>query len=362
MQALRIALNLALVLCLALPGFIRAQGRDLIVEELVAEFKEKAALWVLTVGVSQYQDERINLRFADHDALRIAQLLKSQEGLLFREVFTQVLINENATREQIHRSMSQFLGQAAPDDVVLIFLAGHGLQDRQTGTYYFVPHNASADNLVYNGLPMPSFEEAVRRLQTNVDKVVLWLDTCHSGAMSRSSRGVNTGEDLAAALKQAEGRYILSASKPGEESLEDEAFRFPDSKRGHGAFTFSLMRGLKGEAADSSGVVWLSDLLSHVSKEVPRLTAGKQHPHQDVLGTDMPLFIVDAQALAQAQGPVDIVTAPVPSAVAPAKGGGKTWLWIALGLVAAGGAGVALGGGDGGGPATGSVAVEVQLP
>jgi uncharacterized caspase-like protein len=117
--------------------------------------------------------------------------------VLFREVFTKVLINEQATREEILKGMSEFLGQAAEEDVILIFVAGHGLQDRQTGTYYFVPHNANADNLVYAGLPMPMFEEAVKRLRTNVDKLVLWLDTCHAGAVSVAARGVNMGEDLA---------------------------------------------------------------------------------------------------------------------------------------------------------------------
>jgi hypothetical protein len=51
-------------------------------------------------------------------------------GVLFNEVFTRQLTNEKATREEILKAISEFLGQATPDDVVLIFMAGHGLQDR----------------------------------------------------------------------------------------------------------------------------------------------------------------------------------------------------------------------------------------
>jgi len=190
-RAARGGLSLLLSAQLAMPGAVAASqgGRDLQVEELVQDQKESATLWVLAIGVSEYEDERISLKYADNDAITIARMLKSQEGLLFREVFTKALVNEQATRGEILRSMSQFLGQASQNDVVLIFLAGHGLQDRQTGTYYFVPHNANAGNLSYEGLPMPMFEEAVKRMRANVNKLVLWLDTCHAGAMTVAARG-----------------------------------------------------------------------------------------------------------------------------------------------------------------------------
>lgn len=367
---LRAGLSLLLAGQLALPvgAWAAPEGRDLEVEGLVREFKEGATLWVLAVGVSQYADPRINLKYADQDAMRIAQILKNQEGLLFKEVMTRVLVNQAATREEILKAMSEFLGQAGPGDVVLIFIAGHGLQDRQTGTYYFVPYNASGDNLVYAGLPMPSFEEMVKRLRNNVDKLILWMDTCHAGAVTVAARGVNMGEDLAEALAEASGEYVLSASKAGEESLEDEAYRFEGNDQGHGAFTYSLLRGLQGEAADSNKVVWLSDLYGHVSKQVPRLTRGKQHPYHNIRGTDLPLFVVDESVLSKLSEPIDlgsaVYTPPAQTAVAaPAKKGSKKWLWLLLGGAAVGGAAaVGLGGGGTSEPETGSLAIDVQVP
>ena len=362
----RAGLCLLLAGQLALPAgaWAAPEGRDLEVEALVEEFKEGAALWVLAVGVSEYADPRINLKFADHDAIRIAQILKKQEGLLFKEVMTRVLVNKWATRDEILKSMSEFLGQAGPGDVVLIFIAGHGLQDRQTGTYYFVPHNASSDNLVYAGLPMPMFEEAVKRLRNNVDKVVLWMDTCHAGEVTMAARGVNMGEDLAEALAEASGEYVLSASKAGEESLEDEKYRFEGREKGHGAFTYSLLRGLQGEAADTSKVVWLSDLYGHVSKQVPRLTRGKQHPYHEIRGTDLPLFVLDESVLSKLSEPIDLYIPTQTAASASTKKGSKKWLWLLLGGAAVGGAAaVGLGGGGGDSePETGSVMIDVQVP
>jgi uncharacterized caspase-like protein len=354
-------LCLWLSLCLGFPAGVWAQGksRDLQVEEL----KYRAALWVLAIGVSQYADSRLNLQYADYDAQKIAQALQTQQGRLFREVYTQVLANERATREEILKAMSTFLGQASQEDVVVIFLAGHGLQDRQTGTYYFVPHDAQADNLVYAGLPMPMFEEACKRIRANVSKLVLWLDTCHAGAMSVAARGVNAGEDLATALAQAEGQYMLSASKAGEESYEEAQYRFEGESKGHGAFTYSLLRGLQGAASDSSGVVWVSDLFSHVSKEVPRLTTGRQHPHGQISGTNLPLFVVDAAGL-QAVGQAAI--APLPptlGTMALRKKGSRKWMWVLLGVAATGaGSAVLLRPSKSAGEPTGGITVVVQVP
>ena len=348
----RVALSALLVFQLVFPaGMVAAmESRDLQVESL----KKRAALWVLSIGVSDYADSRISLQFADNDAIQIANMMQTQQGVLFREVFTKVLVNEQASRGEILREMSKFLGQAAPDDVVLLFLAGHGLQDRQTGTYYFVPYNANADNLSYEGLPMPMFEEAVKRIRANVNKVILWLDTCHAGAMTVSSRGVNSGEDLAEALSEASGQYVLSASKAGEESLEDASFSFGEGTGAHGAFTYSLLRGLNGAAADSTGVVWLSDLFGHVNREVPRLTTGRQHPHSQTIGTNLPLFVVaDASVMQQTSSMMSTPTDNSVLMTRPSKrdGGGKKWLWLLLGVAAAGGgAAVTLSGGDTGTP------------
>lgn len=367
-RPLRSALCGVLSVQLALTGTAVAQSgaRDLQVEELVQELKESAALWVLSIGVSDYSDQRMSLKYAHNDAIAIARMLKAQEGLLFREVFTHVLVNEGATREDILLAMGDFLGQAAGDDVILIFMAGHGLQHRQTGTYYFLPHDASAGNLVSRGLSMPAFQESCKQLQTNVSKLIFWLDTCHAGAVSMAARaGISAGEDLAMALSEAEGQYWMSASKAGEESYEDENYRLQGRDESHGAFTYSILRGLHGDAADDGGVVWISDLFTHVSKEVPRLTRGKQHPHWQLQGTNLPLFVVDESALAMAAD-ISVSNSFQPGPLGPAppvsKGGGKKWLWLLLAAGAAGGAAVALGGGDATSPGTGSVGISVVVP
>jgi len=250
----------------------------------------KPACWVLSIGISDYENQQLALRFADHDATAVAHILKGQEGRLFSEVFVKTLINQNCTRAAVMETITSHLGKAGPDDVVFIFIAGHGVRHKQTGSYYFLTYNADASNLIYEGLKWSDFEEAMKILSENVNKVVLALDTCHAGSMKAYLRGVQAGEDLATVLKHATGFYILASSKPGEESIEREQFRLPVDKEGHGAFTYALLKGISGEAnLDADGYVSIHELFKYVANLVPRITEGRQHPYSRIEGTDMPI-------------------------------------------------------------------------
>jgi len=250
----------------------------------------KPTLWVLAVGVSNYQNPALNLKYADNDALVLARTIKKEEGGIFSEVFTKTLVNAMATRGNILTAMTTHLGKAAPNDVVFIFLAAHGIKNIQTGSYYFLPYNADTQNLIYEGLKWSDFDEAIKIISQNVNKVVLVLDTCHSGAINVAMRDLSPGEDLAATIQASTGLFILSASKSGEISMEDSNLQLPGESKGHGAFTYALLKGLKGEANyDKNSYLSIVELFSYVAAQVPRITKGQQHPYSKIEGTDLPI-------------------------------------------------------------------------
>lgn len=46
-----------------------------------------------------------------------------------------------------------------------------------------------------------------------------------------------------------------------------------------GAFSHAILEGLDGKAdADNNGIVGVSELLTFVSRHVPKITDGRQHP------------------------------------------------------------------------------------
>ena len=261
-------------------------------EAIASQTGMKPALWGLVMGVSRYESTAVDLKYADKDALSLAEFIKTQSGKLYSEVHMKVLVNEQVTRDSVIQAISSHLGKAAPDDVAFIFLAGHGIKHRQSGSYYFVPYDADYNSILSKGMRMSDFEESINILSKNVKKIVVALDTCHSGAMEVGMRGGGTSENLADALRDASGRYILAASKGGEESLEDDKFKLAGDTSGHGAFTYALINGMSGEANyDKDDYISLNELFQYVAKQVPRLTEGRQHPYFRTEGTDLPFVL-----------------------------------------------------------------------
>lgn len=287
-------MSVAIVLCAA--GYyvlrLRSSSPNVVPPGTAAPAAEtpsaaRPTLWVLSIGVSRYKEAGITLQFADADARAVdAAFQEQRQGPIYSEVRSLLLTNEQVTRESIMNGIQRFLGQAGPDDLAAIFMAGHGVQDRTTGSYYFLPHPASAENLLTEGLRMSDFDEMMRILRRNIRRVVVMLDTCHAGALQLSARAVMAGDTLASGVQAGEGLFLLAAAKPGEESKEQPEL-------GHGAFTYALLEGLRG-AADTTGegFVSVSDLFSYVARRVPRLTAGAQHPYHKIEGTDLTLAAV----------------------------------------------------------------------
>ncbi|MFQ5664935.1 MAG: caspase family protein [Candidatus Binatia bacterium] len=240
----------------------------------------RSTLWLLAIGVSRYKDADLNLQFAASDARAIdATLLWQGKRRLYDRVRTLVLTDEKVTRESILDSMERFLGRAGPNDVVVIFFAGHGVQDLNTNSYYFLPYPATPDNLLTAGLRMSDFDEMVRVLRRDVRGVVVMLDTCHAGALQLAAHGLVSADYLG--MSVGEGFFLLAATKPGEDSKEEPQLA-------HGVFTYAVLEGLQGRAdADGDGLVSLSELFGYVARVVPRLTGAQQHPYHKMEGTDL---------------------------------------------------------------------------
>jgi uncharacterized caspase-like protein len=169
-------------------------------------------------------------------------------------------------------------------------MAGHGTKHAQSGSYYFMPSDSDFDTILSKGLRMSDFEESVKILSGNVEKIIVAMDTCHSGALRVGMRGGGETEDIAASINAASGLYILSASKAGEVSLESNRFKLDPEFTGHGVFTYALVEAMQGPADyDSNGYISVNEMFQAVAQKVPRLTNGKQHPYFRMEGTDLPL-------------------------------------------------------------------------
>src|SRR5258708_18546085 len=75
----------------------------------------------------------------------------------------------------------------------------------------------------------------------------------------------------------------------------------PGEKKGHGAFTYALLRGLDGEATTYHGPVEVGDLYAYASHTVRAITHDKQIPSHGGGGTSFPIARTPEPSKADAQ-------------------------------------------------------------
>jgi len=256
----------------------------------------QATLWVFAVGVSHYRNSMIDLQFADNDAQTLATSLKDRGKRLFADVKTQVLVNDQVTKQSILEGMNSFFSAAKPDDTGVIALMGHGVI--ADGTFYFLPNTADVNNLKTQGLRVQDFESAVQGVSERVKWLALMLDTCHAQALNVHVRGLSDlniinqkarGVSLVSEVAQkVPDTFILGSSTEDENSWEDASYRLPGEKNGHGLFTYALLRGLN-EAPAHKGVIEVGALYDYAADVVQDKSLDKQKPSHGGSGTNFPI-------------------------------------------------------------------------
>lgn len=243
--------------------------------------------WAVVIGISDYRADGLDLRYADRDAEAIRSFLIEKGG--FRTDKVQLLSNQNATYQGIRTALFNFLAATQPEDLVLIFLAGHGVQDIvNPDNFYFLAHDSEAGNLGGTAIPMWDLGN-VMDYTIRSQRILVFADTCHSGAAldrggAKDGNNLNFFNKYLEVLARKKGRLVVTASQAHESSLEK-------TKLAHGVFTNSLLLGLGGAADDSpaDGVITAGELVDYVRQRVPEETEGGQHPSYSEQGFDMSL-------------------------------------------------------------------------
>ena len=232
---------------------------------------------ILAVGVSQYEDPQItDLDFAADAAGRVAEAMSVACDSIY-DVTVEVMTDGDGVRPLyrvlLDDAVRNLRDDVLPDDVLVLYLCGHGLRDRRTGRWYFV--TADAD---YRRLMADQYAEclstddfgAVRDLPCR--KLAI-LDSCHSGAVQIELRD----DDLKSALRffQRGSVLTLTASEGDQEAAEDRGRRL-------GRFTAAVIDSLSPQAdADGDGWVnldeWAESVIERVRSE-SRAAGSPQYP------------------------------------------------------------------------------------
>lgn len=229
-------------------------------------------LYLLSIGVSDYQQKELALRFAAKDAADIAAAFRAQSRSLYREVNARTLVNQNATKNNVLDGLEWLQRQTTAKDIAVLFLAGHGVTDPGTGAYYFLPFDADMGSMKRTMIPESEIRDT---LASVAGKVILFLDSCHSGKVFSGvqTRGPADLSAFLGELASAENGVVVFAASTGRQSSQESV------SWNNGAFTKALIEGLSGRADfQKSGRVTINMLDLYVSERVKELTDGRQTP------------------------------------------------------------------------------------
>jgi uncharacterized caspase-like protein len=252
-------------------------------------------IWTVAVGISNYQESSISLTYAHRDAASIDAFFASNKGGSVPKERRVLLTNEQASRASILLALTSISRRVALDDLLVVYLAMHGLPD-DGGELYFIAYDTKPGNLVGTGLPQRDIEYAL--VHSQAERLVMMVDACHAGGAGldrytknrRSLRLAETNRLLAHLANSKPGLAVFTASTATESSHEGSQWG-----QGHGVFTHYLLKGLNGEAKQQDGVITIRSLFDFVYNNVSESTEGRQHPElKGVFDNNLPLALSDA--------------------------------------------------------------------
>ena len=226
-------------------------------------------LIVLAIGVNQYAQSDLNLRFASPDARSVADALRASGNGLFSDVDLRVVPDSRATRRGVLDALATAARDVRPEDTFILYLAGHGIVSQPGNRFLFLPSDvrdtSSMTALRPQTIDDTTLVAALARIRAR-DAFIL-IDTCYAGQIDI---------DQLAAIGNDTGRFLLAASSSVQEALDSYDDR-------NGVFAYALMEGLRGRAAvDAEGRVTALALGEWVTRRVPQLAREKGHQQNAV--------------------------------------------------------------------------------
>ena len=239
----------------------------------------------LLVGVGEYQDRRLQLLGPPHDVAALREELTARLGFPADQV--EALVDSQATRANILRSLARLRDLSQSGDFVLLYLSGHGTSAYDaaaaglalpTNTGAFVPHDYLAQGdatqkLASLILGYRDLRPALTALDGKGVSGMVLIDSCYARNSSRSLhaaaplawRQVTSGlehlEPFDGLPKDADAdRYpyrhlaTLTASSAKEKALDLQDGSKTLDGLPHGAFTDAVLRTLRdAPSADANG-------------------------------------------------------------------------------------------------------------
>lgn len=259
-----------ILICVSPSGPTRAQDRGLIVSGDAGRQVRVGRSYALVIGNNAYRNLR-KLTTAESDAKAVEAILREQYGFE-----THLLLN--ATREQIISALNNYRRTLDQSANLLIYYAGHGVNDKEIDKAYWLPVDArndfnanwiSADDITSNIKGVPARH------------VLIISDSCYSGTIYRDLT-VNLSIPVERARfleRMLDGRSRTLMASGGDEPVVD------GGGGGHSVFARALLRGLTQMGKDAFTAAelfrdYVQESVAGQSNQTPEYNALRNSGHE----------------------------------------------------------------------------------
>lgn len=237
--------------------------------------------FALIIGINKYNNLP-NLEYAVNDAKAIKDVLIN--NFKYKEENIKILIDEQATHDNIMDEYYNLIKDTATNDSVIVFFAGHG------STYpsihkdkgFLVPCDGTETkmNTLISWDRLISDSELIK-----AKHIFFIMDACYSGlALLRGNPSKRFLKDMV----RRQARQVLTAGKA------DQTVKDSGAQTNNSIFTGYLLKALNGEAKTEQGVICASSVMNYVYNKVANDPNSRQTPgYGTILGEGDFIFNYD---------------------------------------------------------------------
>jgi hypothetical protein len=217
---------------------------------------ENENMFAVIIANENYQEE-VKVDYALNDGEMFKTYCHQVLGIPEKNIH----IRKDATRNNMIAEMSwlQQVSKAYNGDArFVVYYAGHGIPDEKSGTSYLLPVDGKG-SMLETGYSLQKFYKELGDMPSS--GVTIFMDACFSGSkrgdgMLAAARGVA----IKAKPQAPQGKMVVFSAAQGDETA------YPYKDKGHGLFTYYLLKKLK----ETKGNVSLEELSSYITEKVSR--------------------------------------------------------------------------------------------
>jgi uncharacterized caspase-like protein len=241
-------------------------------------------LYIFAVGVDEYKDKSISLKYAMKDAADMLEKIAAQSATVYKpgNIHRTLLKNDQATKHNILNTITDLSRKAKPHDSFIFFVAGHGILLQNQ--YYMLTHDYSGTLKPEALLSSNEIIEMSKRMKPLSQLFI--FDTCHAGGVDYLISGLYDARMSVLAKKM--GLHIYASASDKQTAI--------DGYKGNGLFTHALLHSLNNNReADKNNdskvsLVELGGYSKQTTTTISKEIGHSQTPLIINFGKDYPIY------------------------------------------------------------------------